>query len=223
MTAPDRDGRPGDLHTALAAWIRHGEAVPDDATTYERWIVNAELRALLDEHPATPDVAMSVAKRHEPPEVVAQLQVAPTSSKAGNKPAECHYCGTVSALVICPKHGKPEPAEVAVVHFSDLRKAITEALAEALNAGMDDWTREEWVAIRVGASDWLRDHDAALTAKAKAEGAREALREAADALNTEGLDFKVGGWGSNEVDQSAANMLVRTMDWLRERADRSER
>jgi len=31
----------------LEAWIRHGEAVPDDVTTYERWIVHDELRALV--------------------------------------------------------------------------------------------------------------------------------------------------------------------------------
>lgn len=33
----------------LTAWIRHGEAVPSDVTTYDRWIVHAELRQMIDD------------------------------------------------------------------------------------------------------------------------------------------------------------------------------
>lgn len=42
------------LYAALAAWIRHGEAVPADVTTYDRSIVHEGLRALLAEYAPTP-------------------------------------------------------------------------------------------------------------------------------------------------------------------------
>lgn len=42
--------RTGDLLAQrLESWIRHGEAVPAHVTTYDRSIVNAELRALVEE------------------------------------------------------------------------------------------------------------------------------------------------------------------------------
>lgn len=41
--------RHAELRRAIEAWIRHGEAVPSDVTTYERWIVHTELRAILDD------------------------------------------------------------------------------------------------------------------------------------------------------------------------------
>lgn len=36
-----------DLRGRIEAWIRHGESVPSDVTTYDRWIVHSELRAAL--------------------------------------------------------------------------------------------------------------------------------------------------------------------------------
>lgn len=38
-----------DLCRRIEAWIRHGEAVPADVTTYDRWIVHEELRAIIAE------------------------------------------------------------------------------------------------------------------------------------------------------------------------------
>jgi len=43
------NARRSELIRKLEAWIRHGEAVPADVTTYDRAIVNAELRALIEE------------------------------------------------------------------------------------------------------------------------------------------------------------------------------
>lgn len=36
-----------ELARKIEAWVRHGEAVPADVTTYERWIVNTELRDII--------------------------------------------------------------------------------------------------------------------------------------------------------------------------------
>lgn len=48
--APEKGHIDGDkLARKIEAWIRHGEAVPSDVTTYERWIVNTELRGLIEE------------------------------------------------------------------------------------------------------------------------------------------------------------------------------
>jgi len=41
-----------ELRRKIEAWIRHGEAVPEDCTTYERWIVHYELRALIGTLPS---------------------------------------------------------------------------------------------------------------------------------------------------------------------------
>lgn len=36
-----------EVEQRIEAWIRHGEAVPADVTTYDRWIVHEELRAIV--------------------------------------------------------------------------------------------------------------------------------------------------------------------------------
>ena len=39
-----------EVERRIEAWIRHGEQVPADVTTYERWIVHGELRALIRDY-----------------------------------------------------------------------------------------------------------------------------------------------------------------------------
>lgn len=58
-----------------------------------------------------------------------------------------------------------------------------------------------------------------VAARIRAEKA-EALREAAEAMNVEGLTFKPGGWGSNPADQQTIDVMVKAVQWLRDRADR---
>lgn len=48
----------------------------------------------------------------------------------------------------------------------------------------------------------------------------EALREAADALDNEGLRLKPGGWGSNPADQQTSRFALSVLEWLRIRADK---
>lgn len=60
--------------------------------------------------------------------------------------------------------------------------------------------------------------ESAAATRARAEGAAEALREAAEVLNREGLSFKPGGWGSNPADQQTIDAMAKAVDWLRDRA-----
>jgi hypothetical protein len=58
------------LRAGIEAWIRHGEAVPDHVTTYQRWIVHEELKALLaadgagDNSKTSPSDAGGMSKPH---------------------------------------------------------------------------------------------------------------------------------------------------------------
>lgn len=45
--AHERQARADALIRSIRAWVRHGEAVPPNVTTYDRWLVHAELLALL--------------------------------------------------------------------------------------------------------------------------------------------------------------------------------
>lgn len=53
LWSPKREGLPAQrldrLLQHLKAWIRHGEAVPSDVTTYERSTVHDDLRAFIKE------------------------------------------------------------------------------------------------------------------------------------------------------------------------------
>ena len=51
------------------------------------------------------------------------------------------------------------------------------------------------------------------------EIAAGALRDAADALNVDGVGFQ-DGWGSNLADQQTLGVMIKTLAWLRDRADR---
>ncbi|WP_370290260.1 hypothetical protein [Nocardioides sp.] len=48
----DREkARADNLIRSIRAWVRHGEAVPSNVTTYDRWMVHAELLGLLPDDP----------------------------------------------------------------------------------------------------------------------------------------------------------------------------
>lgn len=62
--------------------------------------------------------------------------------------------------------------------------------------------------------DWLAERDRRTAATA--------VREAAEGLNSEGLDFKQGCWESSLADIQTIDVMVKAVRWLRDRADRIE-
>lgn len=72
----------------------------------------------------------------------------------------------------------------------------------------------EWSVLRSGPAPQVEQVIDRLVRDAKAQ----ALREAAEALNVEGLAFKPGGWGSNPADQQTIDVMVKAVQWLRDRA-----
>jgi hypothetical protein len=178
-----------------------------------------QVRALLAERPATPAERCPTCGpgyrygddgcRHTPAEEVAEVAVG-EREKCPNAPDG--WCGCKASGGLCPVLVSPAEAVIAQVFVRDTGPRYALRYARTILA-----------------SDWLRAHDAALTAKAKAEGRVEALREAADAIESGDVDHEElrrsgvddlapRGWSDRSVIAAHDSGSV-WVDWLRLRAN----
>lgn len=99
--------------------------------------------------------------------------------------------------------------------------SLTPEAIEAAEAGM--YQRMTWASLHWNALDPDQQRELATSALTaayplmEAQAKAEALREAADALNTEAVGFQIG-WSSSPKDVGKLDGIAQTRDWLRARA-----